>query len=71
MNIFTKHPAKINETYFQHLRFAMYCGIQMIIAGMACIIHAIFPFCCKTNASDFIIKMVDVIKKRNKAKKIK
>lgn len=69
MNIFTEHPTKANETYLQHLRFAMCCGFKMMMAGVSCMLHAIFPFCCKTNASEFVIKMHDILKKRNEAEK--
>lgn len=56
-NIFTDHPHSINETYFQHMRFASLFGFKMIIGGLACVVHAIFPFLCKNTGSSFMLKM--------------
>ncbi len=56
-NIFTDHPHSIGETYFEHLCFAFKFGAQMMIGGFACILHSIFPFLCKTTASDYLLKM--------------
>jgi hypothetical protein len=43
-NPFTKHPAEVGETYPAHLRTATGFGLTMIAGGIACIVHAIFPF---------------------------
>lgn len=41
---FTKHPADVGETYGEHLVHASGFGFRMILAGMACVLHGIFPF---------------------------
>ena len=41
---FTHHPASVNETYGQHLCVASWFGTKMVGAGLACLIHAVFPF---------------------------
>jgi len=56
-NIFTEHPHSVNETYFQHMKFASFYGINMLIGSLACFVHAIFPFLCKKTASHFLLKM--------------
>jgi hypothetical protein len=56
-NIFTEHPSSVNETYFQHLRFATLFGVKMLIGGMACIIHAILPFCFQKTGSRLLLNM--------------
>lgn len=56
-NIFTDHPNSIGESYFEHFCFAFKFGAQMMIGGLACILHSIFPFLCKTTASDYLLKM--------------
>ena len=56
-NIFTDHPKSIGESYFQHLYFAFLFGLNMIIGGLACIIHAFLPFLFKKTGSDVLIKM--------------
>jgi hypothetical protein len=57
-NIFTVHPRSIGETYLQHLKFALIFGIKMLIGGIACIIHAVFPFLFQHTGSNILIKMV-------------
>lgn len=56
--IFTDHPRSIGETYIQHLKFATYFGFHLTLGGIACIIHAIFPFLFKTTGSDILFKMM-------------
>ena len=56
-NIFTKHPHSIDESYFQHLRFAMQFGGTMLIGGLACCIHAVFPFLFEKTGSNLLLKL--------------
>jgi hypothetical protein len=58
-NIFNEHPHSIGETYWQHFFFASKFGSQMVIGGLACIIHAIFPFIFKKTASDYLLQMTN------------
>lgn len=41
---FTQHPFSVGETYLQHFKYALLFGVSMLMGGLACIIHAIFPF---------------------------
>ncbi len=43
-NPFTTHPTSVNETYREHLAFALRFGIKMTVGGIAAMLHAIFPF---------------------------
>ena len=43
-NPFTAHPTSVNETYWEHLAFALRFGIKMAFGGGAAVLHAIFPF---------------------------
>ena len=43
-NPFTAHPASVNETYWEHLAFALRFGIKMALGGVAAMLHAVFPF---------------------------
>lgn len=54
--LFIKHPHSVGETYFQHLRFAFGFGINMLLGGLACIIHAIFPFLFQKTGSNMLLK---------------
>ena len=57
-NLFTKHLCTIGETYFQHFKFAAKFGSLMVIGGLACILHAIFPFIFENTGSNFLLKMM-------------
>ena len=50
--LFTDHPHSMGETYFEHLICAAGYGLRMIYAGIAAVIHSIFPFLFETTASD-------------------
>jgi len=39
-----KHLSQVEETYFEHFKFAMWAGLVMLLLGIVSIIHAIFPF---------------------------
>lgn len=40
---FFEHPRSIGESYGEHLRVAGGFGLTMIVAGLACLVHAIVP----------------------------
>ena len=50
--LFTAHPASVGETYFGHLMQATSFGFRMLLAGIACILHGLFPFLFVTTGSD-------------------
>ena len=43
-NPFTRHPEEVGESYGEHFRHASGFGLRMMAGGLACIVHAIFPF---------------------------
>ena len=43
-NPFTRHPGEVGESYGEHFRNASGFGLRMVAGGIACIVHAIFPF---------------------------
>lgn len=49
-NPFTAHPRSVNETYLEHLGFAMRFGGKMTVGGLAALLHAVFPFLFVTTA---------------------
>jgi hypothetical protein len=51
LGLFTKHPASVGESYFQHLRFAWGTGFKMLVGGSACFVHGLMPFLCTTTGS--------------------
>ena len=55
--IFTDHPAAVHETYFQHLRMALWFAGQLGLAACAALVHALIPALCKRTASDIIVRL--------------
>lgn len=66
MKLFTKHPSEVGESYWQHLSKAISFGLQMIVAGIVCLIHAVFPFLFIETASKMIHKLHEGFLSRNK-----
>lgn len=56
-NIFTEHPHSIGESYIQHLTFAFSFGWNMMLGGIAGMIHAIFPFFFQKTGSNKLFHM--------------
>ena len=42
--LFTEHPASVDETYLEHMGAAAWFGTHMLLAGLACLVHAVLPF---------------------------
>lgn len=55
--IFLAHPHSVNETYFEHMRFALAVAGQLLLAACGALIHALLPCLFKTKASQIIIKL--------------
>lgn len=54
VSFFTAHPASVNETYFQHMRFALGFAGTLLLAAGAALVHAIFPALCEKTASRIV-----------------
>ena len=55
--IFLDHPAKVDETFFEHMAFALkFSGLLFIAAGAA-LVHAIIPCLFERTASNIIAKL--------------
>ena len=48
---FTDHPASVGETYLEHMGNAGAFGLRLVVAGAACLTHALLPFLFTTTAS--------------------
>ena len=42
--LFQEHPASVGETYWEHLIQATVFGLRMVLGGLACVLHGLFPF---------------------------
>jgi len=57
LSAFTEHPTTIGETYLEHLSRAGSLGLRMVGAGIACVLHGLFPFLFVTTGSDAIKRL--------------
>lgn len=57
MNPFTRHPASLNESYLEHMRAALFISVSMLSAGLACLIHSVFPFLFADYANRTVTKL--------------
>ena len=51
---FTEHPASVGESYFEHMGMALRFGAKMLLGGLACLVHAFFPFLFVRTGSECI-----------------
>ena len=49
--LFVEHPQSVGETYLQHMASAFSFGCRMMLAGLACLLHGLFPFLCVKTGS--------------------
>ena len=62
--IFLDHPAKVNETFFEHMFFALrFAGLLFLAAGAA-FIHALVPCLFEKTASQIIRSLYERTKDR-------
>jgi len=59
MSIFTDHPEAVGETYGEHFVVASSFGSRMIVAGIACMLHGVFPFLFVTTGSKTVRHLHD------------
>jgi len=59
LSLFRRHPEEQGETYGEHFKVAASVGGSMVLAGLACLIHAFLPFLFKTTASRALKVLMD------------
>lgn len=64
--VFLDHPATVNESYFQHMRFALGFAFWLMLAAGAALIHAVIPALCETTASRILRRLHDRITHRHR-----
>jgi hypothetical protein len=55
--LFTRHPATVDETYTEHMGMAASFGARMFLASLACFVHAVFPFLFERTGSKAITEL--------------
>jgi hypothetical protein len=55
--LFTDHPASVDESYLQHMRFAGGFGLSLLAAGLAALAHAVVPCLFEKTASSIVDRL--------------
>lgn len=55
--LFLAHPRTVEESYFEHMRFALSFSARLLGAGLAALVHAFIPCLFETTASRMIKAM--------------
>lgn len=55
--LFTDHPHSVDETYFEHMRFAGGFAGTLLLAAGAALVHALLPFLFEKTASKMVAKL--------------
>jgi hypothetical protein len=56
---FTEHPTAVGESYVEHMGVAFGFGTQMIVGGVACLLHGVLPFLFTRTGSKTIERLHD------------
>jgi hypothetical protein len=56
---FIEHPRSLGEGYWQHQQRAFGFGTQMIVGGIACVIHALIPGLFERTASMTVVRLTE------------
>ena len=59
-----EHPREIGETYTEHAGHALFIGMRMIVAGIACLVHALLPGLFIRTASNTVDDIQDLMTRR-------
>ncbi len=57
--LFTEHPASVNETYLEHTGVALSFSLYLLLGALAGLVHAFLPFLCVKTGSNIITKLND------------
>jgi hypothetical protein len=55
--LFLEHPRAMGESYGRHLGRAEGFGIQMVVAGVACMVHGLVPAFFRDTGSNAIRRL--------------
>jgi len=55
--MFIHHPQSVDESYFEHMRFAGWFASRLLLAGGAAMIHALIPCLFEKTAGRMIGEM--------------
>ena len=59
--LFKDHPKSVGETYFEHMRAALWFSTTMARAAVCCFVHAFFPFLFTKTGSSAIERLFEAM----------
>ena len=66
INIFTKHPEEVGETYLEHMYNAIRYAATFLLLFVVALIHSILPFLFTKTASCVVQEMAKHMEEREK-----
>ena len=57
--LFVEHPRSVGESYFEHQRHALGFALSLLLAGLACFVHAMVPGLFVRTGSNAITRLYD------------
>lgn len=57
--LFLQHPQSIGESYLEHQRHALGFGFSLLLAALACFVHALVPALFVRTGSDAVTRLHD------------
>ncbi|MEE4187377.1 MAG: DUF6356 family protein [Roseobacter sp.] len=64
--IFIAHPASVEESFFQHLVFALTFALTLFAAAFAALVHALVPCLFEKTASRIVAELYTRTKDRGR-----
>lgn len=65
--LFRAHPRTVGESYIEHAAIAGRFGGEMVVGGVACIVHAVVPAFFERTASETVKRLYGRMKARQPA----
>ncbi|MEP0961631.1 MAG: DUF6356 family protein [Roseobacter sp.] len=62
--IFLSHPASVDETFVQHMLFALSFAVKLFAAAFAALVHAFVPCLFEKTASRILIDLSNRVQNR-------
>jgi Family of unknown function (DUF6356) len=59
VQLFQDHPASVDEGYFEHMRASFSFALPLLVAGLAAVVHGLFPFLFVRTGSTTIARLYD------------
>ncbi len=65
-----EHPRDIGESYGEHAGHALFIGTRLLMAGLACLVHAVLPGLFVRTASAAVEDVQTLMTKRSTAERM-